>query len=144
MRFTAAVAVAAAVGLAAGCGGASSGAGGPLQSASPTGTSATGTTPTPTCTPAGGSRCPGPQPISGSLTVDASGRHLTGVFLCGGQLSARETADRVTVTYIASAVRRGGMACARVPLVVTLQQPLGNRTVVDGANGQTVTVTRSR
>lgn len=91
------------------------------------------------CTPPAGGRCPGPQPVS-QLAVENSGRRLVGVFLCGGRLSGRETANAVYVTYIGSAVRTGGMSCARLKLSVTLAEPLDTRHVIDTTTRHTVRI----
>ncbi|HKC28441.1 MAG TPA: hypothetical protein VKB75_10560 [Jatrophihabitans sp.] len=74
------------------------------------------------------------------LTLGAGGTRLQGRFLCGGRLRATETATRVTVTYMASKVRPGGLMCAQVPLTARLNTPLGNRAVVDGVTGKPLAV----
>ena|SRR5947209_51272 len=89
------------------------------------------------CSPPGGGRCGGPHALP-DLHLDATDRGLHGTFLCGGTLSASETKSRVVVTYFASSVGAGGMACAMVPLAVHLHAPLGDRHVVDGATGDPV------
>jgi len=75
-----------------------------------------------TCHPSGGGRCAGPTPIAGSingpLTLTADGRTLSGFFLCGGRLAVSQSPTQVTLTYIASAVRGGGLTCPTVPLRV--------------------------
>ena len=93
------------------------------------------------CTPPPGGRCAGPEPVhvalyGGALAVSKDGRTIAGRFQCGGRLKAAETASRVTLTYIASRVGPGAMACALVPLSVRLDAPVGSRTVVDGVTGQ--------
>ena len=90
-----------------------------------------------TCTPPAGGRCAGPLPVA-ELAVEKSGRRLVGVFMCGGDFSARETTATVYVTYLASAVGAGGMSCARIKLAVLLTQPLGNRRVIDTTTGHAV------
>lgn len=92
------------------------------------------------CTPPPGGRCAGPAPITTQLTVDASGRQISGVFQCGGTLAATESERQVTLTYRASAVRAGGLTCALIRVSVSLEQPLGNRTVVDGTTHATLHV----
>ena len=124
----------------AGCAGSS---GGTLAGSPPSTTPSTAASPTPSCSPPAGGRCPGPLPIPGPVAVDSSGTHLSGYFLCGGTLAARESDQQVDLTYTGSAVRAGGMACARVQLKVVLARPLGSRTVIDTATGKQVTVTKS-
>jgi len=101
------------------------------------------------CTPQGGGRCAGPEPIppdlwqgtahSGRLlegpAVSPDGRTIIAAVECGGRLVARESRDEVVVTYIASAVGAGGMSCAEVALTAYLRQPLGSRRLVDGVTG---------
>jgi hypothetical protein len=65
------------------------------------------------------------------LAVTRDGRGLVAVVPCGGALHARETPHTVMLTWIASSVGAGGMACARVPLQARLSAPLGHRVVVD-------------
>jgi hypothetical protein len=74
------------------------------------------------------------------LAIEHGGRRLVGVFMCGGRFSARETSGAVFVTYVASAVGAGGMSCARVPLSVTLDQPLDNRHVIDTTSRHVVPI----
>lgn len=89
--------------------------------------------------PAGG-RCPVPEPVRTALVknllVSSDGRTISGRFRCGGRLDASQTPRRVVLTYHASRVRAGGMACAMVPLSVHLATPLGARVVVDGVSGR--------
>lgn len=96
------------------------------------------------CSSGAGGRCGGPEPIRealfGQWTVDAGGRQVSGHFQCGGKLEAKETRTAVRLTYVASAVRAGAMACALIPLSVTLASPLGSRAVIDGVDGSTVEV----
>jgi hypothetical protein len=124
----------------AGCAGSS---GGTLAGSPPSSAPSPSASPIPSCSPPAGGRCPGPLPIPGPLAVDSSGTHLSGYFLCGGTLAARESSQQVDVTYKGSAVRAGGMACARVQLTVALAQPLGSRSVIDTATGKHVTVTKT-
>ena len=65
---------------------------------------------------------------------------LFGRFQCGGRLRARESGNRVLITYIASRVPPGAMMCARVTLSVGLHRPLLNRTVVDSVTGHVLRV----
>lgn len=94
------------------------------------------------CTPPPGGRCGGPAAITQELTVDSSGRQISGVFQCGGTLTAAETDTAVTLTYRASAVPAGGLTCALIRLSVTLHRPLGGRTLVDGTTHRTLQVSR--
>lgn len=99
------------------------------------------------CTPPGGGRCAGPEPVGrwlvDQLGVDATGTVISGRFQCGGALEASETSSRVLLTYIASAVGFGGMACMLVPLSVQLTSPLGDRAVIDGVTGEHLDVATS-
>jgi hypothetical protein len=97
------------------------------------------------CHPSGGGRCAGPAPISessGPLTLAADGRTLSGFFACGGRLAVRESATRVTLTFVASAVGSGGRTCPTIPLSIHLHTALGTRAVVDGVSHQIVRVER--
>lgn len=79
--------------------------------------------------------------LIGALGIDHTGRQLNGTFQCGGRLVVAETAETVTVTYVASAVGPGAMMCALVPLRATLRTPAGSRTFRDGVTGATLHVT---
>ncbi len=96
------------------------------------------------CVPPGGGRCAGPEPVSqaldGLFSLDSSGQRLSGRFACGGELTAEESPTRVALTYIASAVGAGGMACAIASVSVDLMAPLGTRSLVDATDGSTLTV----
>jgi hypothetical protein len=96
------------------------------------------------CHPRAGGRCPAPAPINswlyGPLTLSADGHTISGRFGCGGQLVANEAATRVTLTFVASAVRSGGLACAMVPLSAHLHTELGERLVVDGVTHRVLEV----
>jgi hypothetical protein len=96
------------------------------------------------CVPSAGGRCAGPEPVSraldGQLSLDLSGQRLSGRFACGGELTAEEGSTRVVLTYIASAVGAGGMACAIANVSVELMAPLGTRSLVDATDGATLTV----
>jgi hypothetical protein len=70
------------------------------------------------------------------LQLSSDGRTISGRFQCGGRLEASETARQVLLTYVASAVGPGAMACALVPLSVHLPTAVGSRTVIDGVSGQ--------
>ena len=78
--------------------------------------------------------------LIGVLGIDHTGRQLRGTFQCGGRLVVVETAETVTVTYVASAVGPGAMMCARVPLRATLPTAAGQRTFRDGVSGATLRV----
>jgi hypothetical protein len=138
-RITLALAIAVIIAVGQGCASSTGRAGGAGQDSTSTSTSPKQR---PSCTPQGGSRCAGPEQISVPLTVSAGGRRLQGRFLCGGRLRVQETSSRVTVTYVASKVRPGGLMCAQVPLTARLQAPLGSRPVVDGVTGKPVAVKR--
>jgi hypothetical protein len=92
------------------------------------------------CHPGAGGRCAGAEPVAaalvGSLHPTPDRRTVWGRFPCGGRLTARETAQQVALTYVASAVGHGAMSCALVPLAVVLAEPLGHRRVVDAETGQ--------
>ncbi|HZC71782.1 MAG TPA: hypothetical protein VE442_13905 [Jatrophihabitans sp.] len=97
------------------------------------------------CVVRAGARCPGPAPIDSALIGHmyiASRNQLTifGAFQCGGRLQASESGKRVVVTYVASRVPPGGMACAKVKLSVGLDKALAGRTVVDGVTGKVLHV----
>jgi hypothetical protein len=92
------------------------------------------------CRAVAGGRCAGTEPVAG-LIVSADGRTLGETVNCGGRLTARETANRVIVTFTATAVGAGGMSCARVPLTVTLHAPLNRRSVVDSTCDAPVALT---
>jgi len=97
------------------------------------------------CDARGGARCAGPAPVDSALIGHlyiASRDQLTiyGDFQCGGRLRATESGNRVVLTYIASRVPPGAMACAKVPLSVRLHAGLNGRTVVDGVTGQVLHV----
>jgi hypothetical protein len=144
-RITLALAIAVIIAVGQGCASSTGRAGGAGQdstSSSPSTSTSTSPKQRPSCTPQGGSRCAGPEQISVPLTVSAGGRRLQGRFLCGGRLRVQETSSRVTVTYVASKVRPGGLMCAQVPLAARLQAPLGSRPVVDGVTGKPVAVKR--
>lgn len=93
-----------------------------------------------TCTPPAGGRCAADVAWSGPIELAPDGRSLQGIVLCGGTLRASETAARVTITLHVGAVPAGAMSCARVPVQVTIADPLGTRTVVDGVSGRTIRV----
>jgi hypothetical protein len=99
-----------------------------------------------TCTPPAGGRCPGPEPVGialrHGLQLSSDGRTIHGSFLCGGKLETSETARQITLTYVASRVGPGAMACAMVPLSVRLDTPIGTRTAVDGVSGQPLRLVR--
>lgn len=65
---------------------------------------------------------------------------LFGKFQCGGRLRAKESGDRVLITYLASRVPPGAMMCASVPLSVGLHRPLLGRAVVDSVTGHVLHV----
>lgn len=98
----------------------------------------------PDCADTGGARCPGPAPIPrwvfGPITESADGRILSAAFRCGGELTASETPTTVRLTYTASAVQPGGLACAAPRLSVSLSHPLGHRTLVDATTGAKLAV----
>ena len=106
------------------------------------------TTPTPTksdCVARAGGRCPGPAPVTsaliGSLYIASPTQlDLFGKFQCGGRLRAKESGNRVLVTYIASRVPPGAMMCASVTLSVGLHRPLLDRSVVDSLTGHVLHV----
>jgi hypothetical protein len=76
-----------------------------------------------------------------TLVLSKDRRTITGRFLCGGKLTATQTAREVTVTYVASSVGPGAMACALVPLSVHVAKPLTPAAkVVDGVTGQRLRV----
>jgi hypothetical protein len=104
-------------------------------------TAPTATKPAATCTPPAGGRCAADVAWTGTIGVSADGRHLGGVVLCGGTLHVTETGDRVTIRLHVGALGPGAMACARVPVQVALDAPLGHRVVVDAVSGRTVRVT---
>jgi len=74
--------------------------------------------------------------------VSADDRRLATIVLCGGSLRVTETASRVRVKYVASAVGPGAMSCAQVRLTAKLAAPLAHRAVLDATSGDRVTVTR--
>lgn len=78
----------------------------------------------------------------GSVEVSADGRTLGIMTNCGGRLTASRTSTRVTVTYTASRVGPGAMACARVQLSAVLDAPLGSLPVYDSVSGERLGVTR--
>lgn len=93
--------------------------------------------PTPrTCTAPAGGRCPGAEQLStalvGHLHLSRDGRTISGRFRCGGRMIERQTATRVTITYLASRVGPGALACALVPVSVRAASPIGAREIVDG------------
>ena len=93
----------------------------------------------------GGARCPGPAPVDSALIghlylASRDQLSLFGDFQCGGRLRAEESGNRVLITYIASRVRPGGMACAKITLSVRLDAPLNGRTVVDSVTGDVLHV----
>ena len=92
------------------------------------------------CTPPAGGRCAADVAWGRSIDVSADDRHLGGIVICGGTLRATETDDQVTVRLHVGAMGPGTMLCARVPVSVTLQRPLGTRTVVDAVSGRTLRV----
>lgn len=102
---------------------------------------ATAPEPAAACTPPAGGRCAADVAWSGTIGVSADDRHLGGIVLCGGTLHATETDDRVTIRLHVGAVGPGAMACARVPVRVALDAPLGHRVVVDAVSGRTIRVT---
>lgn len=113
--------------------------------ASPAGGDRTSVSPPTHCVAQGGARCPGPAPVNSAIIGHlylASRSQLTlfGDFQCGGHLRATESAHRVVITYVASRVRPGGMACAKVRLSVALDAPLKGRTVIDSVTGHRLPV----
>jgi hypothetical protein len=104
-------------------------------------TQPTETEPAAACTPPAGGRCATDVAWTGTIGVSADGRHLGGIVLCGGTLHATETDGRVTIRLHVGALGPGAMACARVPVRVALDAPLGHRVVVDAASGRTIRVT---
>jgi hypothetical protein len=94
-----------------------------------------------TCTPPAGGRCPGPAPIPPvQISADPTERQLSGVFMCGGELTASETSTRVTLVYTASAVSAGAGSCRSVTLDARLSSPIGGRSVIDGTTGEPLLV----
>lgn len=93
-----------------------------------------------TCSPPVGGRCPGPEAVGDALISDLllskDGLTISGRFQCGGKLEVSEGPRRILLTYIASYVRQGGMACAMVPVSVHLDGPVGSRVVIDGVTGR--------
>jgi hypothetical protein len=89
--------------------------------------------------PAGGV-CAHLEPVDG-LILSADGRTLGETVVCGGRLTDRETATRVTVAFTAAAVGPGEGTCALVALTVTLRSPLNQRTVTDSTSGAQVSLT---
>lgn len=121
---------------AAGCSSDATTAGGPGSSS---------VSPPARCVAHGGARCPGPAPVTSALVGhlylgSRNQLRLFGDFRCGGQLRAKESARRVVLTYVASRVRTGGMACAKVRLSVALHTPVNGRPVIDGVTGQVLRV----
>jgi hypothetical protein len=101
----------------------------------------TETEPAAACTPPAGGRCAADVAWPGTIGVSADERHLGGFVLCGGSLHATATDDRVTIRLHVGALGPGAMACARVPVRVALDAPLGHRVVVDAVTGRTIRVT---
>ncbi len=93
-----------------------------------------------TCPPPAGGRCAADVAWHGPIGLAPDGRSLHGVVLCGGTLRASETDARVTITLHVPALRGGAVTCARVQVEVSLEHPLGTRTVVDGVSGRTLRV----
>lgn len=95
----------------------------------------------PSCSPPAGGRCRHPMPVDGgSVAPSADGRTLSIMTNCGGTLTASRTPTRVTLTYTASAVGKGGLACARRPISVILDTPVGSLPIYDSVSGQRLTV----
>jgi hypothetical protein len=92
------------------------------------------------CTPSPGGRCAADVAWTGRIQVSADGQRLHGLVNCGGTLHATETGDTVTLTLHVNALRPGMMSCARVDVGVTLDQPLGQREVLDGVSGRPIQV----
>jgi len=96
------------------------------------------------CTPPPGGRCAGPAPLSsalvGPLAASPDGRQVHGRFRCGGKLTGTESSQQVSITYHASAVGAGRMACAIPILTLQLGSPIGHRAIVDGVSGQALSV----
>ena len=67
-------------------------------------------------------------PSRSALNLDADGTRLLGVW----RLTATATTSRLVVTYVASAVRAGGMQCSQLFLRVRLTALVATRQVVDG------------
>jgi hypothetical protein len=93
------------------------------------------------CLAPDGGRCDGPLPID-SLHVDRAGTRLSGVFICGGWLSATEDGNQVTVTYLAPYVGPGVRQCAAPTLAVRLHSPIGHRPVLDGVTHHAIAISR--
>jgi hypothetical protein len=92
------------------------------------------------CTTGIGEGCTGPQPITGPLWSDPSGDNISGRFMCGGVLLAKETATEVVLTFDQQVVMPGAMACAGPILTATLSHPLAARTVIDAATGARLSI----
>ena len=80
------------------------------------------------------------SPGPGRSTSSSDGRRLHGRIVCGGTLSATETADRVTIRLHVAAMPPGTMSCALRDVGVRLTSALGGRPVVDAVSGQTLRV----
>jgi len=78
-----------------------------------------------------------------TIRLSPDGMTLTFTALCGGMFGAAQSDGKIQLTYTASAVRAGGMACAMVPLTVKLSTPLGTTPVYDALTGAPLTITRS-
>lgn len=61
--------------------------------------------------------------------------------MCGGKISETQSGDRLLLTYKASAVRQGGLACGVFPLTLQLATPLGSTPVYDSVSGSRLAVT---
>jgi hypothetical protein len=92
------------------------------------------------CTTGVGEGCSGPQPITGPLWTDAAGRTISGRFMCGGALTADETATRIVLTFAQQIMAPGAMSCADPILTARLTQPLGTRAVIDATTGASLSI----
>jgi hypothetical protein len=92
------------------------------------------------CVPPAGGRCARDVAWPGAIDLTSDGRRLHGRIVCGGTLSATETADRVTIRLHVAAMPPGTMSCALRDVGVRLTSALGGRPVVDAVSGQTLRV----
>ena len=92
------------------------------------------------CTPPAGGRCAQDVAWSGPIYLTRGGLRLHQVIICGGTLSATETAARVSIRLHLGAMGPGTMSCARLDVGVRLASPLGDRSVVDAVSGHVVPV----
>lgn len=97
------------------------------------------------CTPAAGQGCSAPHPIKddlvGSISVDESGRSISGRFRCGGALTAQVKGSQIALTFRQQLMKPGAMACAMELLTVALPSPLHGRVVVDALTGAVLPIT---